>query len=103
MGDCLKRGAWTVCRFKWGGGGCFLTGGYTPMHTMTKFYDLKCEKPFEDQVKSYLYVFYFQHRLKSKDQRKKENWLCMNGKTMTLDILEAIYIVDKKIRTIFFP
>ena len=20
-GDCLKRGAWTVCRFKWGGAG----------------------------------------------------------------------------------
>ena len=35
MGDCLKRGAWTVCRFKGGGawqerGG----GGDTPMHTM---------------------------------------------------------------------
>ena len=40
-GDCLKRGAWTVCRFKGGGGGLarkrgvvFLRGVDTPMHTM---------------------------------------------------------------------
>ena len=36
MGDCLKRGAWTVCRFK-GEGGAWQErggGGDTPMHTM---------------------------------------------------------------------
>ena len=40
MKNCLKRGAWTVCRFKWGlgkkdGKWCFLRGGVdTPMHIM---------------------------------------------------------------------
>ena len=40
-GDCLKREAWTVCRFEEGGlerrGWCFLGGGGggdNPMHTM---------------------------------------------------------------------
>ena len=37
-GDCLKRGAWTVCRFKRGLSkkkeAVFLGGGDTPMHTM---------------------------------------------------------------------
>ena len=37
--DCLKRGAWTICRFKEGlgkkeGRGVFLKGADTPMHTM---------------------------------------------------------------------
>ena len=39
MGDYLKRGAWTVCKFKGGlgkkeGGGVFEGGVDTPMHTM---------------------------------------------------------------------
>ena len=39
MGDCLKRGTWTVCRFKGGGlgkkeGRMFLKGVDTPMQTM---------------------------------------------------------------------
>ena len=43
-GGLLKKGAWAVCRFKWGGGGgelgkiegvVFLRGGDTPMQTMT--------------------------------------------------------------------
>ena len=39
--DCLKRGAWTVCRFKGGGlgkkdeGGVFEGGVDTPMHSMS--------------------------------------------------------------------
>ena len=33
-GDCLKKGAWTVCQFK-GGGGAVSEGGIdTPIHTM---------------------------------------------------------------------
>ena len=43
MGDCLKRGAWTVCRFKGGlgkkeAGGVFEGEGEgdTLMHTMAK-------------------------------------------------------------------
>ena len=40
-GDCLKRGAWSVCRFKGGlgkkEGVVFLRGWvHTPMHTMIK-------------------------------------------------------------------
>ena len=41
-GDCLKRGAWTVSRFKRGLARkrvwFFLSGVDTPMHTMHNFY-----------------------------------------------------------------
>ena len=51
--NCLKRGAWTVCRFKGGGGregawqkrgGGVFEGVDTPMHTM-------------DEIKSIFYYF----------------------------------------------
>ena len=41
-GDCLKRGAWKVCRFKGGGGLSKKEGGRrvdTPMHKMKKIHD----------------------------------------------------------------
>ena len=48
-GDGLDRGAWTICRFKWGGlgrktGGVFegVGGGGIPVHTM-------CEKVITSQ------------------------------------------------------
>ena len=34
MGDCLKRGAWTVCRFKGGGLGKKEGGGGIPQCTL---------------------------------------------------------------------
>ena len=43
-GDCLKRGAWPVCRFKGElskkGGGVFERGVDTPIHTMV----FNCQK-----------------------------------------------------------
>ena len=56
---------------------------------LIRFFYLKCQKPFEDRLKSYQYVFHFQYRLKSRPLTDfSEAWLV--NRAYSSSLLRAI-------------